>query len=238
MGVKISQLPEVLSANSNDYLVINHEGATSQIMVETLMDSYLSSAGFITESDLADYLSSNLGNYLSEYVTKSDLENCRGCTVPPVQIVRHGFDADRASIDGWPDGFMLAFGKGNQIGKSRVPDRLFANRMASLDLHPGPLARPPGKRRKQAGEHVDDALELVVGRYPERGDEFGSAARAPALFAFGEIALQLGVADGADDASHRIPFLARLVIQRFALPTMKNERMYCHHSPPIHFPRK
>ena len=74
MGVKISQLPEVLSANSNDYLVINHEGATSQIMVETLMDSYLSSAGFITESDLADYLSSNLDGYLSEYVTGSDLD--------------------------------------------------------------------------------------------------------------------------------------------------------------------
>ena len=86
MGVKISQLPEVLSANSSDYLVINHEGATSQIMVETLMDSYLSSAGFITESDLADYLSSNLGNYLSEYVTKSDLENCCYLSEPDLYV--------------------------------------------------------------------------------------------------------------------------------------------------------
>ena len=75
MGVKISELPRTQSAGHSDNLVINHNGATSRITVEDLMESYLSDAGFLTESDLADYLSSNLSSYLSEYVTQSDLDN-------------------------------------------------------------------------------------------------------------------------------------------------------------------
>ena len=75
MGVKISELPRTQSAGHSDNLVINHNGATSRITVENLMESYLSDAGFLTESDLADYLSSNLSSYLSEYVTQSDLDN-------------------------------------------------------------------------------------------------------------------------------------------------------------------
>jgi hypothetical protein len=73
MGVKISELPRTQSAGHSDNLVINHNGATSRITVEDLMESYLSDAGFLTESDLADYLSSNLSSYLSEYVTADDL---------------------------------------------------------------------------------------------------------------------------------------------------------------------
>ena len=73
MGVEISELPRTQSAGHSDNLVINHNGATSRITVEDLMESYLSDAGFLTESDLADYLSSNLSSYLSEYVTADDL---------------------------------------------------------------------------------------------------------------------------------------------------------------------
>ena len=75
MGVRISELPRTQSAGHSDNLVINHNGATSRITVDDLMESYLSDAGFLSESDLADYLGRNLSSYLSEYVTQSDLEN-------------------------------------------------------------------------------------------------------------------------------------------------------------------
>ena len=44
MGVKISELPRTQSAGHSDNLVINHNGATSRITVEDLMESYLSDA--------------------------------------------------------------------------------------------------------------------------------------------------------------------------------------------------
>ena len=75
MGVKISELPRTQSAAHSDNLVINHSGATNRITVEDLMESYLSDTGFLTESDLADYLGSHISGYLSEYVTESDLDN-------------------------------------------------------------------------------------------------------------------------------------------------------------------
>ena len=64
MGVRISELPRTQSAGHSDNLVINHNGATSRITVEDLMESYLSDAGFLSESDLADYLGSHLSSYL------------------------------------------------------------------------------------------------------------------------------------------------------------------------------
>ena len=75
MGVKISQLPGILSANSYDELVLNHESQTKKITVEALMESYLAEAGYVNESGLADYFSSHIGDYLSEFVTLNELDD-------------------------------------------------------------------------------------------------------------------------------------------------------------------
>lgn len=75
MGVKISELPRTRSAGHSDNLVINHSGMTNQITVEDLMESYLSDIGYLTESDLADYLGGHISGYLSDYVTESELDN-------------------------------------------------------------------------------------------------------------------------------------------------------------------
>ena len=93
MGVRISELPSVSSANTDDSLVLNHGSETSRITVEALMESYLSDAGLVTESELSNYLDdyvsesalsdtlgsylsgSDLPDYLSEYVTTYDLSD-------------------------------------------------------------------------------------------------------------------------------------------------------------------
>ena len=59
MGVKISELPVTSSATSNDKMVVNHENVTNQITVEDLMQSYLSGAGYMTESELLSFLTSS-----------------------------------------------------------------------------------------------------------------------------------------------------------------------------------
>ena len=83
MGVKISELPAASSANNSDSLILNHGSETKKITLEALLESYLSGAGLVTESDLDDALSgylseSDLSGYLSEsdlagYLSESDL---------------------------------------------------------------------------------------------------------------------------------------------------------------------
>ena len=71
MGVKISELPVTSSAGANDHLVLNHGSETNQITLEALMESYLSGAGLVTESELTDYL--------EDYVSESALSDaCAG----------------------------------------------------------------------------------------------------------------------------------------------------------------
>ena len=91
MGVKISELPLISSANANDSLVLNHGGATHRITLENLIQAGKIAAQLLSEADLEaclgfyvsesqltdaleDYLSANdMPEYLSEYVVRSDL---------------------------------------------------------------------------------------------------------------------------------------------------------------------
>ena len=91
MGVKISELPVISSANANDSLVLNHGGATRRITLENLIQAGKIAAQLLSEADLEaclgfyvsesqltdaleDYLSANdMPEYLSEFVTSSDL---------------------------------------------------------------------------------------------------------------------------------------------------------------------
>ena len=85
MGVKISELPAASSANNSDSLILNHGSETKKITLEAMLESYLSGAGLVTETELSDaltgYLSeSDLAGYLSEsdltgYITEDNLSS-------------------------------------------------------------------------------------------------------------------------------------------------------------------
>ena len=70
MGVRISELPSVSSANTTDSLVLNHGSETSRITLQALVESYLSGAGLVTEEELNGYLS----DYVSESAMSAALE--------------------------------------------------------------------------------------------------------------------------------------------------------------------
>jgi hypothetical protein len=114
MGVKISELPVISSANANDSLVLNHGGATRRITLENLIQAGKIAAQLLTAADLEaclefyvseghltdvleDYLSANdMPEYLSEFVTSSDLQNAYYVTESYLSEVL----ADYISADG------------------------------------------------------------------------------------------------------------------------------------------
>ena len=71
MGVKISELSELTSIDGDDRLIINHNGATYQGNLDTILGNY--SFNYISEGDL-------FGNhgYLNGYVTKDELSGGHG----------------------------------------------------------------------------------------------------------------------------------------------------------------
>ena len=86
MGIKISELPQASSVSSTDILVVNHGSQTGKVALGFLLNAYLESEGYLTESVLGSYgyisasavtsqIASSLADFYHEYLSECVMES-------------------------------------------------------------------------------------------------------------------------------------------------------------------